>query len=241
MRIELPNLLRHHLLLTLSREERNRLVDWSQIVHMSRGDTVHEPGQLIEYIYFPLSAVFSLFGITVEGESVELCQVGREGVVGIPNVLPGCDMYQHDMLRTDVQMAGSALRMAVSDVSDAFTQSSPFHRALQRYLDVLFSNLITGSTCNRHHSLEQRCARWLLSIQDRIATTDIPITQENLSEILGVRRQSIDIMLGAFSAEHVIESSRGKVTVTNRKALEAKACECYGNATRRLDRFLNEI
>lgn len=81
----------------------------------------------------------------------------------------------------------------------------------------------------------------MLSMQDRTATTEIQVTQENLSEILGVRRQTIDILLGTLSGERVIESARGRLTVRDRKCLEAKACECYWNARRRFDQFLNEI
>lgn len=241
MRVGLPDALRHRLLLALPSEDRDRLVEWSEMVQVYRGDTVHEPGQLIDYIYFPLSAVFSLFGITIDGESVELCQVGREGIVGISNVFPTSDIYQHEMLRTDVQMPGTALRISAGDLVEGFHEPGPFRDGLRRYLDILFSNLVTGATCNRHHSLEQRCARWVLSLQDRTATTEIQVTQENLSEILGVRRQSIDIVLGTLSRERVIESGRGKLAVRDRKGLEAKACECYWNARRRLDQFLNEI
>lgn len=143
MRVELPHVLRHRLLFALPREDRNRLVESSEIVQVYRGDTVHEPGQLIDYIYFPLSAVFSLFGITVEGESVELYQVGSEGIVGISNVFPTGDIYQHDMLRTDVQMPGTTLRIAAEDVIEAFHEPGPFHDGLRRYLDILFSNLVT--------------------------------------------------------------------------------------------------
>lgn len=241
MRVELPDVLRHRLLFALPREDRDRLVEWSEMVHLYRGDTVHEPGQLIEYIYFPLSAVFSLFGITVEGESVELCQVGREGIVGLSSAFPSSDIYQHEMLRTDVNVSGTALRISAGEVIEAFHEPGPFLDGLRRYLDILFSNLVTGATCNRHHSLEQRCARWMLSMQDRTATTEIQVTQENLSEILGVRRQTIDILLGTLSGERVIESARGRLTVRDRKCLEAKACECYWNARRRFDQFLNEI
>ena len=205
------------------------------------GDTVHAPGQLIEYIYFPLSAVFSLFGITVEGESVELCQVGREGIVGLSSVFPSSDIYQHEMLRTDVNVSGTALRISAGEVIEAFHEPGPFVHGLRRYFDILFSNLVTGATCNRHHSLRQRCARWVLSMQDRTATTEIQVTQENLSEVLGVRRQTIDILLGTLSGEGVIESARGRLTVRDRKALEGKACECYWNTRRRFDQFLNEI
>ncbi len=241
MRVELPDVLRHRLLFALPGEDRDRLVEWSEMVHVYRGDTVHEPGQLIEYIYFPLSAVFSLFGVTAEGESVELYQVGREGIVGISNIFPASDIYQHEMLRTDVHLPGTALRISAGDLIEAFHEPGPFHDGLRRYLDIRFSNLVTGATCNRHHSLEQRCARWVLSMQDRTATTNIQVTQENLSEILGVRRQSIDNVLGTLSGERVIESARGKLTVRDRKGLEAKACECYWNTRRRFDQFLNEI
>jgi hypothetical protein len=239
MKVNLPELLRHHFLLVLPEQERDHLLDHSDLVQLSRGETVQEPDALVRHIYFPLSAVLSLVGITTEGETVELCHVGTEGVVGISSPAVSRRIYQHRMLRTEVRLAGRALRISTENFLAALRSGRALFSLLSRYLDLLFSHLVMGATCNRHHSLEQRGIRWMLSMQDRIDTTDIQVTQANMADVLGVRRQSIDIVLDSLAREGLIGCARGLISVIDRKGLEAAVCECYAVAKRRLDNFLS--
>lgn len=241
MSVALRELVCHRLLSLLPERDRHRLLVWSDVVHLSRGETVHEPGALIDYIYFPLSAVFSLFGITMDGDTVALCDVGTEGVVGVSTLSWLGQTNQHDMLQTNVQIPGTALRTSVQYFASEESRQSPLHSSITRYLDVFFSNLILGATCNRHHSLERRCIRWLLSTQDRTGGREIHTTQESLAQILGVRRQSIDAVMGSLGADRLIACRRGRITILEREVLTARVCECYGVATRRFTDFVERL
>jgi CRP-like cAMP-binding protein len=237
MDVNLSEYVCHRLLFALPAEERERLLARSDKLHLARGQTVHEPGELVRYIYFPLSAVFSLVGITLEGETVELCHVGTEGVVGISSLSGSPGIYQHRMLKTDVRVSGRALRVSTDHFLAALREGKRLFSLMTAYLDILFAHLAMGATCNRHHTLEQRCIRWLLSMQDRIDSRDIQITQENMGELLGVRRQSIDIVLGSLEGDGLIACSRGRICISDRKNLEAAVCECYFLAKGPLERF----
>jgi CRP-like cAMP-binding protein len=237
MGINFPEWLRHRLLFALPAQEQARLIEGSDILNLTRGETVHEPGEPVDYVYFPLSAVFSLVSITLKGETVELCHVGTEGIVGISSLPWSRRIYQHRTLRTDVRLSGRALRMSAEHFMSVLGESTRLFSLLSRYLDILFGHLAMGATCNRHHSLEQRCIRWLLSMQDRLDAQDIQVTQENMAELLGVRRQSIDIVLDSLEQEGLIACSRGRISVINRKGLEGAACECYFITKRRLEDF----
>lgn len=241
MRVELRELVRHRLLGLLPEPDRRRLLAWSDLVHLSRGETVHEPGALIDYMYFPLSAVFSLFGITLEGETVALCDVGTEGVVGMSTLSWQGQTNQHAMLQTNVQIPGTALRTSAQYFTSEESRQSPLYPSVTHYLDMFFSNLILGATCNRHHSLERRCIRWLLSTQDRIGGQEIRTTQESLAQILGVRRQSIDAVMGTLGTARLIACRRGQITILDRQILSSRVCECYGIAARRLREFADQL
>jgi CRP-like cAMP-binding protein len=237
MDVDFPEWFSHRLLLALPPQEREQLIAQSDILDLARGETVHEPGEPVRYIYFPLSAVFSLVGITLEGQTVELCHVGTEGIVGISSLSASRRIYQHRMLRTDVRLSGRALRISTERFLAAIGQGRRLFSLLIDYLDLLVGHLTMSATCNRHHSLEQRCIRWLLSMQDRIDPQHIPITQESMAELLGVRRQSIDGVLDSLERGGLVACARGRISITDRKGLEAAVCECYFIGRGRLERF----
>ena len=237
MSVNFPEWFRHRLLFALPAQERARLIEGSDILTVARGETVHEPGEAVRHVYFPLSAVFSLVGITLAGETLELCHVGAEGIVGISSLPWSRRIYQQRTLRTDVRLSGRALRMSAEHFLGALGESTRLFSLLSRYLEILVGHLAMGATCNRHHSLEQRCIRWLLSMQDRLDAQDIHVTQENMAELLGVRRQSIDIVLDSLEREGLIACSRGRIGTVDRKGLEGAVCECYFITRRRLEGF----
>ncbi|HJR77395.1 MAG TPA: Crp/Fnr family transcriptional regulator [Nitrospiraceae bacterium] len=227
MGVNLPEWLHNRLVFALPANERERLMARADILNLARGETVHEPGEPVGSIYFPLSAVFSLVGITLEGETVELCHVGSEGIVGVSALSGSRRIYQPRMLRTDVRLPGRALRISREKLSALLSAGSRLFSLFVWYLNILFGHLAMGATCNQHHSLQRRCIRWLLSMQDRTDLPHIQITQENMAELLGVRRQSIDIVLDSIEREGLIGCSRGRISMIDRKGLEAAVCECY--------------
>jgi CRP-like cAMP-binding protein len=237
MDVNLPEWLHNRLVFALPANERERLMACSDILNLARGKTVHEPGEPVGYLFFPLSAVFSLVGITLEGETVELCHVGSEGIVGVSALSGSRRVYQPRMLRTDVRLPGRALRISREEFSALLGRGSRLFSLLVWYLNILFGHLAVGATCNQHHSLQQRCIRWVLSMQDRTDRPDIQITQENMAELLGVRRQSINIVLDSLEREGLIACSRGRISMIDRKGLEAAVCECYSIAKQTFEYF----
>ena len=122
---------------------------------------------------------------------------------------------------------GSVVRMKSEAFITAADSSLSVARSLHRYLSLLFIELALSVTCNRLHSLEQRCARWLLTAMDKSGTTEIPVTQEMLAGILGVYRQSIVQVLNDFETAGLIQRGRGAIRVETRERLVAIVCECY--------------
>ncbi len=237
MEFEPQDPLKHRLLANLDAADREQLTAHMEKIFVLPREVIYWPSRPIDYIYFPLSAVFSLVGTTKEGDTVEIGQVGDEGIVGISATL-AFQGNGHSMTKTAVQVPGTALRMKAKLFDEEMDRHGSLNRCVRRYLGVLIDQLVLSVTCNRHHSLEQRCARWLLTAQDRSQADEVPITQEHLADMLGVRRQSAEQTLAALRDKEMISTSRGILTIEQRKTLEAVACECYHIMKHRLDTFL---
>jgi CRP-like cAMP-binding protein len=237
MELEPDDPSKHRLIANLTDRDREQLVQYLEKVFVLPREVVYWPSRPIEHIYFPLSAVFSLVGTTKEGDTVEIGQVGDEGIVGIAATL-AFQGEGHITTKTAVQIPGTAIRMKAKIFDEEMEHNRSLNRCVRRYLGLLFDQLILSVTCNRHHSLEQRCARWLLVAQDRSQADEVPITQEHLADMLGVRRQSAEQTLAALRDKNMIATSRGILTIEQRQSLEAVACECYRIMKHRLDTFL---
>lgn len=237
MELEPDDPSKHRLIANLTDQDRAQLVQYLEKVFVLPREVIYWPSRPIEHVYFPLSAVFSLVGTTKEGDTVEIGQVGDEGIVGIAATL-AFQGEGHSTTKTAVQVPGTVLRMKAKVFDEEMDRNRSLNRCVRRYLGLLFDQLILSVTCNRHHSLEQRCARWLLVAQDRSQADEVPITQEHLADMLGVRRQSAEQTLAALRDKNMIATSRGFLTIEQRQALEAVACECYRIMKHRLDTFL---
>ena len=145
----------HRLLANLNEEDRRQLVQHLEKVFVLPREIIYWPSRPIDCIYFPLSAVFSLVGTTKEGDTVEIGQVGDEGIVGISATL-SFQGNAHSTAKTAVQVPGTALRMKAKLFDDLMDRHASLNRCVRRYLGVLIDQLILAVTCNRHHSLEQR-------------------------------------------------------------------------------------
>ena len=145
---------------------------------------------------------------------------------------------QGALVKVSALIPGSIIRMRVDAFEAAVERSSEVNRCVLRYLNVLFTQLVLSASCNRLHSLEQRCARWLLACRDRSQADEVAVTQELLAEMLGVRRQSVDHVLGELESTHMIECLRGSIRLNDPSGLACVACECYQLVRERLDTFL---
>jgi len=218
-----PNSVGNRLIAALPREEYKRLRPHLEAVSLSFKQHLYEPNEPIKYVYFPNSGVVSVISVMEDGGTVEVATVGNEGMVGIP-VLLGTDRV---LAETFVQVPGDGWRMKVDVFKRLITPGSPTHNLLLRYTQALMSQLSQSVACNRLHSVEERCCRWLLQTRDRVESDEFPITQEFLSQMLGVRRASVSEVAAILQKAGLICYHRGKMAILNRKGLEAGSCECY--------------
>jgi CRP-like cAMP-binding protein len=157
-----------------------------------------------------------------------------EGMVGGQVLLGGLTSNHQSLAQSPI----TALRMDAARCKAAFDQSAAARRVMLRFIEAVLDLASQTAACNRLHSIEQRCARWLLMSSDRIHSDTMPMTHEFLASMLGVRRAGVTTSLGELDRSGLIENGRGQVTITDREGLEATACECYGLDHSRLERLL---
>lgn len=196
-----------------------------ELVEMKIRDVVYEPNSPIEYAYFPESGVISIVTPLQDGSAVEAVTVGREGFVGLPIVLQAT----LSSTRAFCQIPAKAWRIKSEDLSRHIADSPYLSRLLLRYAQTVFDLVAQTAACNRLHTIEERCARWLLILHDRTKGEDdsFTITQEFLAQMLGVRRGGVNLAAGILQKADTIIYVRGKITILNRQALEGISCECY--------------
>jgi CRP-like cAMP-binding protein len=203
-------------------------------VSLTLKQKLYEPNMPIEYVYFPINGVISLLA-HMEGEAlVEVATIGNEGMVGLPLFL-GADITPGVSF---AQVPGDALRMSADAFRKAIANNGPFTKVLHRYTQALMVMISQGNACNRAHSLEERCARWLLLCHDRVGADEFLMTQEFLSQMLGVRRASVNLVAAAFQKAGFIEYTRGRIRILNRGGLESASCQCYSIIRDEYDRML---
>jgi CRP-like cAMP-binding protein len=212
----------NRLLASLPKRERDCLLPNLQPVTLRFDEVLYEPDGLIRYIYFPTSSMVSLLLVLEDGTISEVGRVGNEGLIGLPVFLG----ENTSRTRAFVQIPGEALRMK-AQVFRQSCQAGPLATLLLRYTQALMNHFSQVTACNNRHSIQQRLCRWLLITHDRIQADQFELTQEFLSQMLGTHRESITVVAGALQKSGVIRYSRGKLTILDRRGLEAASCECY--------------
>jgi len=215
----------NQMLATLPAEEyQGLLAAGLEPVTLAFGDLLHEPGELIQYIYFPNAGLLVSLLTTIQDHmALEIGLVGSEGMVGLP-VAQGIDTSS---VRAVVQGAGKALRMESSHFRDALKISPVLQRTLHRYTYALIAQITQTAVCNRFHQVEARLARWLLMASDRLQSNPLRFTHEALADLLGVRRVGITVAASALQKRKLIQYSRGNIKILDRDGLKVSACECY--------------
>lgn len=229
-------LIQNQLLSALPKEEYQRLLPNLELVSLPLKQLIYAPSEPIEYVYFPLDGIISLVNVTQDGGTVEAATVGNEGMVGIP-ILLGSDRMVSQAI---VQIVGKALRMKADVFKREVTPGSQLYKLLLHYTLALMNLISQSAACNRLHSVEERCCRWLLLCQDRVKSDSFLLTQEFLAQMLGVRRATVSGVAGTLQEAGLIRYSRGKITICDRPSLEAASCECYRIVKDEFDRLLQE-
>ena len=224
----------NHLLSALPAAERQRLTALMQRVETKHGDVLFESDAPITSVEFPLYGVVSMVVETDDGEIAEVGTVGNEGMVGVPLVL-GVDRARN---KAFYQVPGEALRMSSKDFVAELQRSAVFLRVAQLHACAFSNQVSQSAACNTLHPVEQRLARWILMCHDRVGSNHIHLTQEFLSQMLGVRRASVTIVAGTLQQAGLIRYARGDIEVLDRKGLEESSCGCYASARKEYERLL---
>ena len=230
-----PN--QNHLLAALPAAEFERLAPHLQLVPMLLGETLYEPGGLLQHVYFPTTAIVSLLYNLESGSSAGIAGVGNEGILGI-SLFMGGDTTPSSAV---VQTAGHGYRLQAKLLKEEFSRGGLVQRLLLRYTQALVTQMFQTAACNRHHSIEQQLCRWLLLTLDRLPSNDLIVTQELVASTLGVRREGITEAAGKLQRAGFIRYRRGHISVLERSGLETHACECYAVVKKEFARLLSDV
>ncbi len=222
------------LLAALPKEEYQRLLPNLESVSLPLKQVLYELNQPIEYAYFLNSGTASLLNIMEDGQTIEAATVGKEGMIGVPLLLGTTQIP----LMVIVQVPGDGLRMKADVFKAQVYAGSPLHTLLLLYTQTLMNQISQTAACNRLHSIEARCCRWLLMTRDRVESDSFPLTQEFLSYMLGVRRASVSEVAATLQKSGLIDYHRGQITIRDRQGLEATACQCYHSTKQEFQRLL---
>jgi CRP-like cAMP-binding protein len=213
----------NHLLAALPPETMLRLLDSLELVDLEQGRVIGLPGVVCQYVYFPTIATISLLNLMEDGATGGIALVGNEGVVGISRFLGGGSTPTQAV----VQSSGKCMRLNARSMEEEFNRMGHLMSGLLRYTQALMTQLTQTAVCNRHHSVDQQFCRLLLQSLDRVNGPELTMTHEVVGTILGVRRESVSMVANQLRSDGLIDYSRGRITVINRRAIEARACECY--------------
>jgi CRP-like cAMP-binding protein len=183
--------------------------------------------------YFCNSGLVSILSVFPDGKSVEVGLIGNEGFVGLPLVVG----FRTAPTRAIAQIEGSAFRVDGETLVALLRQCPGLERQLHQFSQIMAMQVTQIAACNRLHEVNERLARWLLMSSDRIGSSLVPLTQELLAQMLGTRRSSVTVAAGMLQKAGLISHTRGSVEITDRRNLEAAACECYGIMRRQVQEW----
>ena len=207
----------------LSEEDYSRLTSQAERVELTHGEVICEPEVAARSVIFPLTNVLSSIVLMQDGSAAEVGTIGHEGMSGYALLVDRAATPT----RIVQQIDGECLRITSSALRASVTESRSLRFLLEKYTLTVLQQSNQNAACNLHHNVEERMARWLLMSADRVRRNDFYLTQEFLSTMLGVRRQSVNIAGGILQRAGLIHYSRGNVEITDRAELEAVSCECY--------------
>jgi CRP-like cAMP-binding protein len=225
----------NRLLDSLSLRDLRVLAPSLQRLMLDRGTVLLEPGVDVVRVYFPGPGTIAALVLKMrDGKSAEAAMIGTEGALG--GVIS--EGNKPAFARGVAEIAGPALTLSTEALESAKEHSPSLRDHFARYADCLLAQVLQSVACNAVHEFDARLARWLLAAQDRCGQTELKVTQEFLSEMLGVRRTYATRVAGMLEARGSIRRGRGTITIVDRAKLERQACECYGYLRRHFERVL---
>ena len=219
----MPNDPNNDLLASLAADDYALLRPHLTRVHLEQHTVLQQAAQPIEDIFFPLEGMVSVVASFPTGQEIEIAGIGREGAIGTKvGLLP-----QVAFATALVQLPGVALRMPLSQFQNAAVGNVAITHIATCANDVMLANLQQAAACNAVHSAEARLARWLLHAQDRYPHDVLPLTQEYMAQMLGVRRTTVSVAAGTLEEQGLLKYRRGRVQIVDKEGLEKLACGCY--------------
>jgi CRP-like cAMP-binding protein len=230
--------IQNRLLATLKLRDLALISPKLETVSLKAGEVLFEPGEDINHICFPdRGTIASLVLNLRDGASAETAMIGFEGAIG--GIIS--EGEKPAFARGVVQISGTALRLPTQALNKAKQRSPALRDHFARYADCLLAQVLQSVACNAIHDFDARLARWLLTIQDRVGGDDLRVTQDFISQMLGVQRTYTTRTVGKLEKQGAIERSRGTITIINRRKLEHQSCECYAYLRRHFERLLPDI
>lgn len=220
---DLDSLSVNRILAALPLHELEHLASVGDARNLGKGDIVQRIGDPIDSVLFPLGCLISMQVELADGTSIEVATIGRDGFAGLP-VFFGAHTTT---LRGEVKLAGQALLLEGDEFRRQIESNSRLCSLLGRYTELLFLEAAQLTACNRTHSIEQRCARWLLSTADQLGGDSVPTSQAGVAQALGVRRASVTIALTDLEHRDILSLQRGRIAILDRAKLLSSSCECY--------------
>jgi CRP-like cAMP-binding protein len=185
---------------------------------------LQRPGEHIDYVYFPAKGALSVIILLQDGAAIEVGTIGHEGLLGL-SALFGDSLSLHEVI---IQAAGTGFRVAARVARQEMERSEAFRALVLKLSQYVLAEISQNAACNGHHALRARCARWLLTLADRIDADAFPLSQEILATMLGVQRTAVTAIAQKLREEGLIHYRRGHIEIVDRAGLERAACECYG-------------
>ena len=214
---------RNNLLSKLPASELDALLELSTHVQCDLRDVLSATGQTIKNVYFPLTGMISLVKELKDGTSLESMTVGCEGFAGLPLFHGVTSTITMSMC----QIEGTFVRLPADSFTELLPRMPRLSLLLHRYSQFAHEVVAQTAACNSMHLIEQRCARWLLISSDAVGKTELGLTHDFLSQMLAVRRPGVTVAIGALEKSKLIVHRYGKISILDKKGLEAVACECY--------------
>jgi CRP-like cAMP-binding protein len=235
----MPNANEENLLLaSMAREDWNLFDAHLKLVDLTQRQILFDQGDDVVRTYFPsIGTIISLMMPLKNGNAVEVTMIGYEGAAG--GIVSAGN--KPASARMQVLCEGTAWCIPTSVLEDLKWRSKNLHNIFSRYGDLLLAQTMQSVACNANHTIEQRCSRWLLAMQDRTRGGHLAVTQELLAGLLGVQRTTISSVAQELQSRQIIEYSRGRIAIRNREALHAVACECYDDVDRHLGAILPDV
>ena len=213
----------NHLLAALPKEDFSRIFTKLEKVSLNYEETLYQKNEEIRFVYFPNSGIISLLTSVEDNLTLEVGLIGKEGMAGIA-LFMGVNISTKQAI---VQGNGSGMRMTAQDFLAECENCGEFSRILRRFLHSRLTQVSQLAACYRFHPIEARLCRWLLMTSDRMEAEEFEITQEFLSNMLGVRREAVNKAAVALQQHKLISYSRGHISITDHKGLEKATCLCY--------------